>query len=203
MRDKKQGDGLEEFSNEFNPTPPTISPASRSALTLAPFRPRIHHKALWRGGAGAGFGGETQDPRFRVRGKWSPLATWGQGGGLWAAQNLAGPDSAPGAPVWRGMVVRPGYRGCAGVRRFKSEPGPPEKSPTRAGAAERPKSRSKNRRTGRLRVSSDFFDLRGSRRRPVRSGSTWAKEMTAEPEGIRPGRGFRMGKRPASRRSTP
>ncbi|SSC72674.1 unnamed protein product [Ciceribacter sp. T2.26MG-112.2] len=78
-RTPPDGEGQPQSPNKIRPDATHSSPPPHTGPKLIPFRPRIHHKALWRGGAGAGFGGETQNPRFRVRGKWSPLATWGQG----------------------------------------------------------------------------------------------------------------------------
>ena len=61
---------------------------------------RIHQEASWRGGAGAGDGGKTQNLILRVRGKWSPSGDTGEAGWFRTGQPASDArKSAPGVPV--------------------------------------------------------------------------------------------------------
>ncbi len=74
-------------------------PATQSRAYNPPIPPRIHRKALRRGGVGAGREGRTRNLTHRVRGKWSPSGDPGE-----AAGRRAGPSflliKSPGVPVW-------------------------------------------------------------------------------------------------------
>jgi hypothetical protein len=108
--------------------PHTLIPALQIRAIIAPFRRRIHRKALRRGGIGAGRGGRTQDFTAGVRGKWPPS---GDGGG----RDGVGPAASSRVPTQRraclcgtqgGGTVPCGVRGFAKTRfarhRWKTAP---------------------------------------------------------------------------------
>ena len=61
--------------------------------------PRIHRKALRRGGVGAGLEGKTRNLMHRVRGKWSPSGDPGEAAGVGPVLPFH-PINSAGVPVW-------------------------------------------------------------------------------------------------------
>ena len=105
--------------------PPTSSP-SKPMPTICPFRSRIHRRACWRGGAGAGREGETRNLVVRVRRKWSPSGDMGRGEGKRTGLRLLMLEERAGRACaihtwWPDWMVSPDFMSAetSGSRRQK------------------------------------------------------------------------------------
>jgi len=90
-----------------------VFPAPRTRAYNPPIPPRIHCKALQRGGIGAGREGKTQNLTHRARGKWSPSGDTGE-----AIGRRTGPfASCPERRAGRACAAHKGAEdgGCAGI----------------------------------------------------------------------------------------
>jgi|GEM_PF-4883736 len=90
--------GLRDKSSSFIPALPT-----RAYNRPVPLR--IHRKAFWRGGTGAGVGGEAQNLIARVRGKWFSSGDVGRTGSSRTDFPFVAHHEASGAPVRHGRMT--------------------------------------------------------------------------------------------------
>ena len=88
--------------------------------TISPSRSRIHQEAFWRGGAGAGHEGQTQNLMLRVRGKWFPSGDVGRMRSSRADFSFRSLHWAPGVPVRHWRVTGQRHAASAG---FVKNPG--------------------------------------------------------------------------------
>jgi len=96
---------------------PSVFPAPRTRAYNSPIPPRIHRKALRRGGVGAGYEGQTRNLMRRVRGKWSPSGDPGE-----AAGRRAGPSVSPDKFVGRACGAHKGVESRQGDVRGSKGP---------------------------------------------------------------------------------
>jgi hypothetical protein len=106
----------------FQQNPLPISPPSPTMPTILPSRPRIHRKALRRGGVGAGRGGMTRNLMPRACGKWSPSGDTGEMAGCRTDPVVSCPERRAGRACAAHKGI--GIGGCVGiVRRHGERPG--------------------------------------------------------------------------------
>jgi hypothetical protein len=104
------------------PNPLPISPPSSTMPTIFSSRPRIHRKALRRGGVGAGREGMTRNLMHRACGKWSPSGDTGEMAGCRTNPVVSRPERRVGRACAAHKGI--GNGGCVGiVRRDGERPG--------------------------------------------------------------------------------
>ncbi len=178
--------------------------------TIPPSRPRIHRKALRRGGVGAGLEGMTRNLMHRARGKWSPSGDTGEMAGYRTDPAVSCPERRVGraCAAHKGAELADASASSAGMETGRVVAAPSAVSPRRAlrmsnghalpgnrrstpsspAFAERPESRAKTAERGAGRCHLTLF-TRGSFRRPVRmlfettseTAAAWISVLAARP----------------------
>jgi len=187
---------------QHNPAP--ISPPSSTAPTMPPSRPRIHRKALRRGGVGAGREGVTRNFMHRACGKWSPSGDTGETAGCRTDPVVLRPERRAGRACATHKGI--GIGGCVGIVRRDGEGREVETPSTerqgvRSGcqtALAIPETgeghrhvdpcretgvAGKNRRTGRRKVSPKSFSVEAASGAP---SDRFLKPRAKTPRGARP-----------------